>query len=244
MSFKLAAIKILREAKEPLHYEEITKRALEQNLVETSGTTPEATMNAQISVDIKRKGARSAFVRSKPGYFSLNPNFSKEEEQNIEEVREIEEEEQTEEISTQYIGKAGEHLVVSELLFRGFNASIMNVDEGLDIVATKGDRLFNIQVKTSRENKFNCYICDIRITSFEKHNKNNTYYIFVLKGKETKFVILPYFEMQKNVDQKNILVINKNTRYRVNLKFRDGKLYLGNKENDASYFLNNWLIIT
>jgi tetrahydromethanopterin S-methyltransferase subunit F len=65
----------------------------------------------------------------------------------------------------------------------------------------------------------------------------------VLKGKETKFVILPYFEMQKNVDQKNILVINKNTRYRVNLKFRDGKLYLGNKENDASYFLNNWGMI-
>lgn len=47
-SFKLAAIKVLRELKKPLHYKDITKRALEQNLIETSGSIPEATMNAQI----------------------------------------------------------------------------------------------------------------------------------------------------------------------------------------------------
>lgn len=51
-SFKLAAIKILKESKEPLHYEEITKRALDKNLIETTGQTSEATMNAQITVDI------------------------------------------------------------------------------------------------------------------------------------------------------------------------------------------------
>lgn len=42
------------------------------------------------------------------------------------------------EFSTQYTGRVGEHRVVSELLFRGYNASIMSVDEGLDIVATRG----------------------------------------------------------------------------------------------------------
>jgi len=240
-SFKLAAIKVLREAKKPLHYEEITRRALEQNLIETSGSTPEATMNAQISVDIKNKKDKSAFVKTKRGYFSLNPEYT-EAEQKVEEKEEKTREE-AEPISTQYVGKAGEHLVVSELLFRGYNASVMSVDEGLDIVATKKERLYNIQVKTSTENKFNYYVFDLRISSFEKHNRNNTFYIFVLKGKETNFLVLPYFEIQKNIDQKNILVVDKNTRYRVNIRIRDGMLYLGNKENNMSYFMNNWSLV-
>jgi hypothetical protein len=48
-SFKLAAIKILRDAQAPFHYDEIVKHALEQNLKETSGATPEATMRVQIT---------------------------------------------------------------------------------------------------------------------------------------------------------------------------------------------------
>ena len=34
-SFKLATIKVLNEMKEPLHYEEIIRHALERNLIET-----------------------------------------------------------------------------------------------------------------------------------------------------------------------------------------------------------------
>ena len=176
--------------------------------------------------------------------FTLNPNFTEKKQEEEEKQQTIEEEiieEETKElISTQYIGKAGEHLVVSELLFRGYNASVMSVDEGLDIVATKDEHLYNIQVKTSTENKFNYYVCDIRISSFEKHNRNNTFYIFVLKSDKTNFLILPYIEIQKNIDQKNILVINKGKKYRVNIRIREGKLFLGNKENDMSYYMNNW----
>ena len=116
----------------------------------------------------------------------------------------------------------------------------MNVDEGLDIVATKGERLYNIQVKTANENKFNNYVFDLRISSFEKHNRNNTFYIFVLRGNDTHFLVLPYIEVQKNVDQKNILVVNKGQRYRVNIKIRDGNLHLGKKENDMTYYLDKW----
>ena len=134
-------------------------------------------------------------------------------------------------------------MVVSELLFRGYNASIMDGDEGLDIVATKGERLYNIQVKTSNENKFNNYVFGLRVTSFEKHNRNNTFYVFVLKGGETRFLILPYFEIQKNIDQQNIRVIDKGQRYRVNMSIRDDKLYLGNRDNEMSYFINNWNLI-
>lgn len=238
-SFKRAAVKVLRDAKEPLHYKEITKRALEEALIETSGATPERTMNTQLTSDMKRRKKNSAFIRVQPAVYALNPDYT-EEKQTAEEIEDEVAQESKERISTQYIGKAGEHLVVSELLFRGYNASIMNVDEGLDIVATKGERLYNIQVKTANENKFNNYVFDLRISSFEKHNRNNTFYIFVLRGSDTRFLVLPYLEVQKNVDQKNILVVNKGQRYRVNIKIRDGNLHLGKKENDMTYYLDKW----
>ncbi|RZJ48025.1 MAG: hypothetical protein EOO44_21655 [Flavobacterium sp.] len=51
ISFKEAAIKILKEVEEPLSAKEITKRALEENMIESSGATPEATMAAQLYTD-------------------------------------------------------------------------------------------------------------------------------------------------------------------------------------------------
>lgn len=243
VSFRLAAIRILKEAKKPLHYEEITKRALEQNLVETVGATPEYTMDAVLVTDIKNKKDKSPFIKKERSIFALNPNY-KEEEEKEEEKEEEEIREESELISTQYIGKAGEHLVVSELLFRGYNASVMSVDEGLDIVATKNDKLYNIQVKTANQNKFNSYVIDLRISSFEKHNKSNTFTIFVLRaGEETTFVILPYVEIEKNIHEGNILTVNNKTRYRFNLRIRESKVYLGNLQNNISFYRDNWNVI-
>jgi len=239
-SFRLAAIMILREAKQPLHYDEITKQAIEKNLIETQGATPEATMNAIIGRDIKFNKEKSPFRRVKEGFVELNPNYTEQElkeEEKEEKEKEIESEETTQ---SQYIGTAGEHLVVSELLFRGYNASTMSVDEGLDIVATKDNKLFNIQVKTANENKFNKYVYDIRKISFEKFGTGNTFYVFILRGNETNFLILPSMEIEKNIQQKNILVVGHGERYRVNLSIRDGKTYLGNLNNDATFFLNKW----
>lgn len=238
-SFKMAAIKILRKADKPLHYEDITKIALEKGLIETAGATPEATMNAQISVDIKSKKDKSPFVRVKPGTFLLNPNYTPEK-QKLEEKEEQIQETDKEKISSQYIGKGGEHIVVSELLFRGYNASIMGVDEGIDIVAIKENKQFNIQVKTARENKQKMYAFDIRMGPFEKHNSMNTFYVFVLKGKETHFLILPCNEISKNIEQKNILTVKSYNKYRVNIKIREGELFLGNKKNNMSYYMNKW----
>lgn len=78
-SFKRAAVKVLRDSKEPLHYKEITKRALEEALIETSGATPERTMNTQITGDMKRRGKKSAFIRVRAGVYSLNPDYAEDE---------------------------------------------------------------------------------------------------------------------------------------------------------------------
>ena len=71
MSCLDAAERILREAGTPLHYEEITERALAANLWFTSGKTPAATVNARLCDDMKRYGDRSRFERNSPGVFSL-----------------------------------------------------------------------------------------------------------------------------------------------------------------------------
>lgn len=52
-TLKESAKIILQQANKPLHYKEITRLALEQWLFETSGKTPDATINAQIILDIK-----------------------------------------------------------------------------------------------------------------------------------------------------------------------------------------------
>ncbi|MGI0011402.1 MAG: winged helix-turn-helix domain-containing protein [Nitrosopumilaceae archaeon] len=74
-SFRRAAIIILKESKNPLHYKEITKRAIKGNILKTHGVTPAATMNSTMYRDITYKKEKSAFVKVKRAYFTLNPKY-------------------------------------------------------------------------------------------------------------------------------------------------------------------------
>ncbi|MCK4781417.1 DGQHR domain-containing protein [Candidatus Parcubacteria bacterium] len=71
--FKTSAIEILKNVKKPLHYKEITRLALKSGILETEGATPEASMNSQIVMDIKKRGLFSDFVKIASGIFALNP---------------------------------------------------------------------------------------------------------------------------------------------------------------------------
>ncbi len=75
-SFKDIAYDILKEEGKPLHYREITKIAIQKGLLKSVGKTPWATMNAQLTMNIIQKGTGSQFIRSKPGFYSLNPTQS------------------------------------------------------------------------------------------------------------------------------------------------------------------------
>lgn len=242
-TFKQSAIQILDKFKKPLHHREITRLALESGMLQTEGATPEATMHAQIVMDIKNKGKNSYFIRTAPGTFSLNKDVK-----DIKKTKRIIEIEKEEEekiiVEGGYTGKAGEHLVCSELIFRGFNASIMSVDVGMDIVAVKENRLYGIQVKTSNLNSFNTYVFDVRKVSFERHNTSNVYYIFVLHSmNKNDYLIMPFLEMEKKMHEGAILEILNGKKYRVNIKFRNDKVYLGNMNHEMGYYLNNWNLI-
>jgi len=47
-TFKQSAIEVLKKAKTPLHYTEITRLALESGILETEGANPEKTMRLQL----------------------------------------------------------------------------------------------------------------------------------------------------------------------------------------------------
>lgn len=69
MNFLDAAFVILKQANTPLHYADITRRALAQNILDTKGQTPEATMGARLYVDTKLSDSR--FRRVSRNVFAL-----------------------------------------------------------------------------------------------------------------------------------------------------------------------------
>jgi len=70
MKFKDAAFEILKQAGNPLHYQEITKRALFAGLLDTTGRTPESSMGALLYTDTLKPESR--FRRGdKAGTFTL-----------------------------------------------------------------------------------------------------------------------------------------------------------------------------
>ncbi len=69
-TLKQAAIELLQELG-PQHYQQLTDEILKRKLATSASKTPAASLNAVIAVDIKRNGAKSAFVRVKPGVFGL-----------------------------------------------------------------------------------------------------------------------------------------------------------------------------
>ena len=235
--FKTAAIEILKNSPTPLHYREITMKAIQLGILQTEGKTPEASMNAQIITDINSKGEYSDFIKTSPATYSINPN-RKEIKIELTAIKK-------EKVGSGFTGKAGEHYVTSELLFRGYNASIMTVDIGMDVIATKENKLFSLQVKTSNLSRNNLFAFDMRKVSLERNYAGNVFYIFVMIHKDSSksSLILPSNKIEELVHSNAIKEVNRGERFRVNLKIRKGSIYIGTLKNSIGYYWNNWDII-
>lgn len=93
-------------------------------------------------------------------------------------------------VITGFTGKAGENAVLSELLFRGYNASSMAVDQGIDIVASKNNKYFHIQVKTANGDDSRPYTTAIRREAFQ--HSSDTFYIIVMRRAQRQRYINDY----------------------------------------------------
>lgn len=246
MTFKEAAKLILKESKKPLTVKQLEAEIKKRGLVESVGITQHLTIGAQIATDIKHKGELSDFKRIGPGKFVLNEKRSAlEAEIKPDRIIDELESEEEKEVEGGYIGKAGEHTVLSELLFRGYNAALMAVDIGVDILATKSSETFHIQVKTRNiSRRHDAFHFNLRIVSFERNNAGKTFYIFVLRENgKLDYLILPLHEVEKAIEQQFVHVVGKGKLYRITITKRNGKIYLGRRDNEVSYYLNRWDII-
>jgi hypothetical protein len=91
---------------------------------------------------------------------------------------------------------------MSELLFYGFNASAMAVDDGIDIIASKNNKYFHIQVKTSTPSDNWIFGFSIKKGSFVAKDSFQTFYVFLLRGCDNSryyndYLILPSSEVRK-----------------------------------------------
>lgn len=145
-------------------------------------------------------------------------------------------------LPTAFTGKAGEHSVLSELLFFGFNASLMTIDDGIDIVASKENNYFHIQVKTSNATSAGKFRFTIKQKSFSAKDASSTYYILVLRYLENhKYVcdhlVIPSSEIRRLIDKR---VITNGESISIPIeKDKSGK-YILNCIEDLSWSLNRY----
>lgn len=151
-SFKDIAFQILKETGKPLHSKEITKIALKKGWLKTAGKTPEATMNAQLVVDVNSKKEKSRFVKVDPSVFGLNENFkdlSIKETKKSENIYKI-----SKDVSTKQKGDIAEARIAELIMLYGDTTlscyKPISDDEGIDlIVKEKGSlKTMYIQIKS------------------------------------------------------------------------------------------------
>jgi uncharacterized protein with HEPN domain len=142
-------------------------------------------------------------------------------------------------VSTQFTGSAGEYAVLSELLFRGYNASKMIVDDGIDVVASRDEKYFHIQVKTAN------YFADkpFQATISEKafRHSTNVFYIIVLRapmpvGFVNRYAIIPSSDIRRLITQ-GILKDAVTISLRISI---ENQKYILNGTVDISHHVNDW----
>lgn len=148
-----------------------------------------------------------------------------------------------------YEGAAGEMAVISELLFRGYNANRMIVDKGIDIVAVKDNVYRYIQVKTSyikSEGRINWQIDKER---FDVHVTNQLKYILIaryndekLKMERNMFFVLNSDDINRGIKEGWIKEGEEKIIVKVKFHPQSGLpfFYDDNKEQSAGYFLNKF----
>ena len=135
MNFLDAAYEVLKQARKPLHYTEITQRALQAGILDTKGQTPEATMGARLYVDTKRPDSR--FERVPGGLFTLAVGRPSEIAQRIADLNRRTRE-QLHERLMQLPADRFEVLISQLLLALGFNEETIQItpysnDGGIDV---------------------------------------------------------------------------------------------------------------
>jgi Holliday junction resolvase-like predicted endonuclease len=147
-----------------------------------------------------------------------------------------------------FTGKAGECAVLSELLFRGYNANLMMVDDGVDIVASKNNIYYFLQVKTSQLKENGKVIVNIKRERFQTFVNAQIRYVIVARCKISDIETNLYFVFNnQNVEQfafdKFIHMNEANISIKIRLDKENNNrpiLYHEGREKDITFFRNRF----
>lgn len=159
LSFVDAAEQIIRDAKKPLNYRELAKRAIAQKLLQTESETPEISMHVSIRGEMKRReerGEPQRFVFLGDGIFSLVELVAgaptAKSKTTLDQVRESRQEanDQLFKKLTAANNGANFELMVADLLVALGYQSVEVIggkdDQGVDIVCEKRDGLLKTRI--------------------------------------------------------------------------------------------------
>lgn len=150
-----------------------------------------------------------------------------------------------------YEGAAGEMAVISELLFREYNANRMTVDKGIDVVAVKDNVYSYIQVKTSYIKSDNRVIWQIDRERFDVHITNRLRYILIARYNDNKktprnmFFVLTSNDIDRGSKEGWIKEGEERISIKVRFHPQSGSpiFYGDNMEVNAEYYLNNFDLV-
>lgn len=181
---------VLETANTEMHVNDIARKAIEGGLMQ-GFSVEEAARKLSLAISTSVKRATSPFSRVKNAKGGNRKGIYRiKRARPVTVTSPIPEPEQVGD--TGFVGKGGEYAVMSELLFRGFNVSLMSVDKGVDVVAANdAGKYFHIQVKTANQRE-GIYQFGIRRKSFDANHSGQTFYVFVLRrDAKCDFVVMP-----------------------------------------------------
>lgn len=84
---------------------------------------------------------------------------------------------------SQYTGLVGEYAVISELLASDWNAAKFPHDDGVDVVATRGDQMRTVQVKTAHGTGrgHRTFTFQVKKLSHDRYDGVKHYYVLVMR---------------------------------------------------------------
>ncbi len=144
--------------------------------------------------------------------------------------------------NTLFLGKAGEYAVASELLFWGFNVSLMAVDQGIDLVAEKDGKFQHIQVKTSvASGNDRPFGFQIQQKAFDACQPLNPWYVFAMReGTHTDYAVIPASHLLHLRTAK--IIAGKDLSIQISRDDK-GRQYKLNGSHDINMYINNFGLI-
>lgn len=146
-------------------------------------------------------------------------------------------------------GRAAEMYIVAELMYRGYNSSLLPVDLGVDVIAIKDSKTFYFQVKNISFDKVASRTIPITTSSFSKNQSSNMFYVFVLqRGQRKNVLFLPYQKMHELINKKLILFNKENKDFSICISLNDKVVNIHSpsertKSEDVSSYLDDWDVI-